>query len=74
MWNGERWFCSEEAAPRGLAEGAPVNLNNLLTAEGIDPAQVLVMRHRPMEPQLNVSCSLASEKPDVFNAYQQNSE
>lgn len=49
-----------------------MNLNDLLTAEGIDLAQVLVMRHRPMEPQLNMVLPwLASEKPDVFNAYQQ---
>ena len=59
--------------PRGrMAEGAAVNLNDLLIAEGIDPAQVLVMRHRPKEPRLNrVLPWLASDKPDVFNAYQQ---
>lgn len=49
-----------------------MNLNDLLTAEGIDPAQVLVMRHRPKEPRLNrVLPWLASDKPKVFNAYQQ---
>ena len=49
-----------------------MNLNNLLTDEGIDPAQVLVMRHRPNEGQLNkVMPWLAVEKPDIFNAYQQ---
>jgi hypothetical protein len=49
-----------------------MNLNDLLTGKGIDPQQVLVMRHRPHEPGLNkVLPWLAAEKPDVFNAYQQ---
>jgi hypothetical protein len=49
-----------------------MNLNDLLTGKGIDPRQVLVMRHRPKEPGLNkVLPWLAAEKPDVFNAYQQ---
>lgn len=49
-----------------------MNLNDLLLGKGIDPSQVLVLRHRPWEPQLNkVLPWLALEKPDVFNAYQQ---
>jgi len=49
-----------------------MNLNDLLRAKGIDPQQVLVLRHRPSEPELNkVLPWLAAEKPDVFNAYQQ---
>ena len=49
-----------------------LNLNDLLTGKGIDPRQVLVMRHRPKEPGLNkVLPWLAAEKPDVFNAYQE---
>jgi hypothetical protein len=49
-----------------------VNLNDLLRGRGIDPEQVLVLRHRPSEPELNkVLPWLAAEKPDVFNAYQQ---
>jgi hypothetical protein len=49
-----------------------MNLNNLLLTRGIDPCQVLVLRHRPTEPKLNrVLPWLAAEKPDVFNAYQQ---
>ena len=48
-----------------------MNLNDLLTGKGIDPQQVLVMRHRPKEPGLNkVLPWLAAEKPEVFNAYQ----
>lgn len=49
-----------------------MNLNDLLPKAGIDPKQVLVLRHRPTEPELNkVLPWLAAEKPDVFNAYQQ---
>ncbi|MEN3976916.1 GIY-YIG nuclease family protein [Emcibacter sp. SYSU 3D8] len=49
-----------------------MNLNDLLASEGIDPSQVIVMRHRPQEPELNkVLPWLAAEKPDTFNAYQQ---
>ena len=48
-----------------------MNLNDLLQLQGIDPQQVLVLRHRPQEPKLNrVLPWLAAERPDVFNAYQ----
>jgi hypothetical protein len=49
-----------------------MNLNALLADNRIDPRDVLVMRHRPYEPELRkVLPWLASEKPDIFNAYQQ---
>jgi hypothetical protein len=49
-----------------------MDLNDLLRKKDIDPQQVLVLRHRPTEPELNkVLPWLAAEKPDVFNAYQQ---
>lgn len=49
-----------------------MDLNDLLLGKGINPQQVLVLRHRPPEPELNkVLPWLAAEKPDVFNAYQQ---
>jgi hypothetical protein len=49
-----------------------VYLNDLLIKKKIDPERVLVLRHRPNEPELNkVLPWLAAEKPDVFNAYQQ---
>jgi len=49
-----------------------MNLNDLLLGKGIDPKHVLVLRHRPREPELNkVLPWLAAERPDVFNAYQQ---
>jgi len=49
-----------------------MNLNDLLRVQGFDPRNVLVRRHRPNEPELNkVLPWLASEEPDVFNAYQQ---
>lgn len=39
---------------------------------GIDLRRVLVLRHRPKEPELNkVLPLLAAEKPKLFNAYQQ---
>ena len=49
-----------------------IDLNVLLISHEIDPSQVLVMRHRPFEPELQkVLPWLAAEKPDRFNAYQQ---
>src|SRR5262245_58698985 len=49
-----------------------MTLNDLFTGKGIDPEGVLVLRHRPWEPQLNkVLPWLAAERPDLFNAYQQ---
>jgi hypothetical protein len=49
-----------------------MNLNDLLRGKGIDPQRVIVLRHRPREPELSkVFPWLAAEKPDVFNAYQQ---
>jgi len=49
-----------------------VNLNDLLKGKGVDPKRVLVLRHRPREPELNrVLPWLAAEKPHLFNAYQQ---
>jgi hypothetical protein len=49
-----------------------MNLKDLLLGKGIEPHRVLVLRHRPLEPELNkVLPWLAAEKPDVFNAYQQ---
>ena len=48
-----------------------MNLNDLLQRNQIDPRNVLVLRHRPHEPQLRrVLPWLAAEKPEVFNAYQ----
>jgi hypothetical protein len=49
-----------------------MDLNELLKGKSIDPKGVLVFRHRPWEPALKkVLPSLAEDKPDVFNAYQQ---
>lgn len=49
-----------------------MNLTDLLRCNNIDPKQVLVLRHRPLEPELKkVLPWLAAEKPEVFNAYQQ---
>lgn len=49
-----------------------MKLNDLLKDKDIDPQNVIVMRHRPHEPELNkVLPWLAAEKPDMFNAYQQ---
>jgi hypothetical protein len=49
-----------------------MNLNDLLDKEGIEPRHVLVMRHKPREPELaKVLPWLAAEKPELFNAYQQ---
>jgi hypothetical protein len=49
-----------------------MNLNDLLEKQGIDPAGVLVLRHRPTETNLRkVLPWLAAERPATFNAYQQ---
>jgi len=49
-----------------------MNLNQMLVEKGIDPTQVLVLRHAPHEPQLrNVFPMLAADRSDLFNAYQQ---
>lgn len=49
-----------------------MNFSDLLKAKGIDPKQVLILRHRPSAPELNaILPTLALERPDVFNAYQQ---
>ncbi len=48
-----------------------MDLNDLLSSRSIDPRQVLVLRHRPMERQFNkVLPWLASERHDLYNAYQ----
>jgi hypothetical protein len=49
-----------------------MTLNDLLQRHDIDPRNVLVLRHRPKEPELRkVLPWLAAERPRVFNAYQQ---
>ena len=49
-----------------------MELNELLQGKGIEPREVLVLRHRPNEPDLQkVLPLLAADKPDLFNAYQQ---
>ena len=48
------------------------NLSDLLRGGGIDPRQVLVLRHTPAEHKLKDDFRrLTAEQPDVFNAYQQ---
>jgi len=48
-----------------------MNLNYLLRERNIDPQQVLVLRHRARERELNrVLPWLAEEKPEIYNAYQ----
>lgn len=45
--------------------------NCLLDESDIDPASVLVMRHRPWEKALNLAFdTIATERPDLFNCYQ----
>jgi len=65
IWNGQ-------GVDRREKGNAAMNLNDLLRGKDIDPQRVLVLRHRPTEPELNkVLPWFAAEKPDVFNAYQQ---
>lgn len=49
-----------------------VELNDILVKQGINPETVLVLRHRPTQPELRkVLPWLATEKPQIYNAYQQ---
>ncbi len=49
----------------------PLTLNALLQASGVDPATVVIFRHRPYEPALNrVFDMIVSERPDLFDCYQ----
>ncbi len=49
-----------------------MQFNDLLEQEKIEPEGVMLLRHRPVEPELRkVLPWLASESHDVFNAYQQ---
>lgn len=49
-----------------------MDLTSILTEQKIEPQSVLVLRHRPTEPELRkVLPWLAAEKSDVYNAYQQ---
>lgn len=49
-----------------------MELNHLLQEHGIDPKGVMVLRHRPKEPELRKVLSwLANESPEIYNAYQQ---
>lgn len=53
----------------------PLDLNALLIGEGIDPAAVGIMRHRPYEAQLaKVFRWLPGERIDLFEAYQQSQD
>ncbi len=52
-------------------QSLPLTLNQLIERDGIDPASVLVFRHRPWEPQLNrVFDWIVSERRDLFDCYQ----
>jgi hypothetical protein len=49
-----------------------MHFTDLLRTSAIDPTRVLVLRHRPWEPELNkVLPWLAAEKSETFNAFQQ---
>lgn len=48
-----------------------IELNDLLAKAGLDPATVMVMRHRPTARELrNALPWLAAEEHDIYNAYQ----
>ena len=50
-----------------------IDLNDLLTKAGLDPATVMVMRHRPAEKDLRAVLPwLAAERHAVYNAFQCN--
>src|SRR5258708_6122022 len=48
-----------------------MELNDLLTAGGVDPERTIVLRHRPTEPRFRkVLPLLAGERRHLFDAYQ----
>lgn len=52
-------------------DGTGIFFNDLLSIKGIDPKTVLIMRHRPNEPELqSVFHWLAITRPDLYNQYQ----
>ncbi|MGE8286615.1 MAG: GIY-YIG nuclease family protein [Stenotrophomonas sp.] len=52
---------------------AMIELNDLLAKAGLDPATVMVMRHRPTEKELRAVLPwLAAERSEVYNAFQSN--
>ena len=49
-----------------------MDLNDLLKEKGIDPAQVIALRHRPSTPAFSkVLPWLAADHPHLYNAYQE---
>lgn len=47
-------------------------INDLINKAGIDPREVLIVRHRPSEPSLRkILPHLAEQRHDLYNAYQQ---
>jgi hypothetical protein len=49
-----------------------LDFNDLLKRRNFEPESIIVLRHRPFEPELaRVLPWLAAEHPDLFNAYQQ---
>lgn len=48
-----------------------LEFNDLLIKAGIDQTKVLIMRHRPFEPELRrVFAWVAADRPDLFREYQ----
>ena len=69
-------MCAVFIETRLLLWGADImptmELKDILVKNDIDPKTVLVLRHRPREPELREALpGLAAEKPQVYNAYQQ---
>jgi len=65
-----RFFFAGDGEPNLVC--IEMKLNDLLLTNSIDPTSVLVLRHRPKEPELKkILPWLAGERPDLFNAYQQ---
>jgi hypothetical protein len=62
-----------QVMPRNIVkEGRVMQFNDMLAAQKITPSTTLVLRHRPMEPQLRkVLPWLAAKRPELYNAYQQ---
>jgi len=49
-----------------------MDFKDVLIKQGLDLGKVMMMRHRPKQPNLRkILPWLAAERPDVFNAYQQ---
>lgn len=71
MDRGASWWANPCLLSNASREG-PMEFNDLLIKQNIDPNSVLVLRHCPIEPVLKEILPILSlDRPELYNAYQQ---